>query len=156
MNFISNLKIGARLGLAFGLTLCLILAVAGVGLNSIANADRLLTSIIEDDLKKLTFANSLAEEVHIVSRVMRTVLLLDDPAAKATEVKKIDAARTAYNTSREALKKLPASEADTALLAKIDDIATEARTIKTTSSSWRKTTKTMRPWPCCSSNLPPK
>jgi len=42
MTFLYNLKIGTRLGLAFALTLCLMVAVAGVGLSSLANADRTL------------------------------------------------------------------------------------------------------------------
>jgi hypothetical protein len=36
MNLISKLKIGGRLGLAFGLILCMLVAVAGVGFKGIA------------------------------------------------------------------------------------------------------------------------
>jgi len=129
MTFLYNLKIGTRLGLAFALTLCLMVAVAGVGLSSLANADRTLTSIMDDDVKKMRLAYDMSEQVHIVGRVMRTVVLLHDPAAKPPEVKKIDAARAAYNTSREELSKMPSSESGAAFLAKIDAAATEARAV---------------------------
>ena len=129
MNLISSLRIGSRLGLAFGLILCLLVAVAAVGLNSLVNADRVLTNVIEDDVKKLTLANALSEETHVVARVIRTVVLLDDAAAKPAEVAKINTARAAYDTNREALQKLPSSQAGTALLTKIDAAASEARAV---------------------------
>ena len=129
MNLMTNLKIGSRLSLAFGLILCLMLAVAGVGLSGLANADRVLREIMEDDVRKLTLVNSLSEETHVVARVIRTVVLLDDPADKPAELAKIDAARTAYNASRAALEKLPSSQAGSALLAKIDAAASEASAV---------------------------
>jgi methyl-accepting chemotaxis protein len=129
MTFLYNLKIGSRLGFAFALTLCLMVAVAGVGLNSLANADRVLTNLMQDDIRKLTLANSMSEEAHIVARVIRTVVLLNDPAAKAPEVRKIDAARTAYDADREALRKMPSSDTGAALLAKVDAAASEARAV---------------------------
>ncbi|XVJ69424.1 MAG: HAMP domain-containing protein [Rhizobacter sp.] len=129
MNFISNMKIGSRLGLAFALVLCLLVAVAGFGLNAVTQAEKTLESILQDDVKKLTLVNSLAEEVHVVARVIRTVVLLDDAAAKPAEVAKIEAARTAYNTSREALQKLPSSPAGSAFLEKIDAAASQARAV---------------------------
>ena len=129
MKAISNLKISSRLSLAFGFVLCLMVGVAGVGLKSIAAADQLLSAILQDDVKKLTLANSLAEEVHVVARVMRTVVLLDDPTQKSVEIPKITAARAAYDASREALSKMPGSEAGDALLAKIDAAASEARAV---------------------------
>ena len=101
MNLIYKFKIGGRLGLAFGLILCLLVAIAVVGFKGIADADRVLTNIIQDDVKKLMLANDMAEEVHIVARVIRTLVLLDDAAAKPAEIAKIEAARVAYNTSRE-------------------------------------------------------
>lgn len=129
MNLISSLKIGSRLSLAFGLILCLLVVVAGVGLNSLVNADRVLTNIIEDDVKKLTLVNTLSEEAHIVARVIRTVVLLDDAATKPAEVTKIEAARALYDASREALQNLPSSQSGTALLTKIDAAASEARAV---------------------------
>jgi methyl-accepting chemotaxis protein len=129
MKLVSNLKIGGRLGLAFGLILCVMLALAGVGMKGIADADRVLATIMQDDVKKLMLANSMAEEVHVVARVIRTLVLLDDPAAKPPEAAKIEAARAAYNSSREALQQLPSSQAGIGLLAKIDAAATEARAV---------------------------
>jgi methyl-accepting chemotaxis protein len=129
VNSISNLKIGGRLALAFGVILFLMVAIAAVGLKGIANADRVLASLMEDDVKKLTLVNSMAEEVHVVARVIRTLVLLDDPEAKLPEAAKIEAARASYNTSREALQKLPSSQAGSALLAKIDAAASEARAV---------------------------
>jgi methyl-accepting chemotaxis protein len=129
MNFVHNLKIGRRLGLAFGLMLCLMLAVAGVGYFGIAKADRVLKDIMADDVRKLTLANSLSEEVHVVARVIRTVVLLDDQSAKPAEVAKIEAARSAYNQSREALRAMSSSTAGAGLLAKVDAAASEARAV---------------------------
>ena len=129
MTLLHNLKIGSRLGLAFALILCLMVAVAGVGLASLAGADRTLTNIMENDTKKVILVNSMSEEAHIVARVIRTVVLLNDVEAKGAEARKIQSVRTAYDGYRAELQKLSTSDTDAELLAKIDAAAKEASSV---------------------------
>jgi methyl-accepting chemotaxis protein len=61
----------------------------------------------------------MSESVHIVSRVMRSIVLLNDKAAKEAEMSKITKAREDYEKDWAALEKFVPSEAGRALRAKI-------------------------------------
>ncbi len=108
---LSNLKVGVRLGLSFGIVLALMVALIVVGIANMSAIEGRLDEIVNDNNYKMKLGNNMAESVHIVSRVMRTIMLLNDPTQIATEQKKLEAARSAYNEAWEALNKTPASEA---------------------------------------------
>jgi methyl-accepting chemotaxis protein len=69
----------------------------------------------------------MAEGVHVVTRITRTIVLLDDKDAQATERRKLDAARQKYNDAYTALEKTSASEKGKAIRAKIKELSGEAR-----------------------------
>ena len=111
----------------FAAVLLLMIALALVGINGMAAVEGRLDEIVKDNIYKTKLINQMSESIHIVVRVTRTVILLKDPAAIATEHKKIDAARAKYNESFDALEKTPASEKGKALRAKIRTLGGEAR-----------------------------
>jgi methyl-accepting chemotaxis protein len=129
MQFLSNLKIGARLGVAFAIPLTLMAAVAAVGYTSLQAADQFIEDIVHDNVVKIQHITVMSEQVHIVSRVLRTVVLLDGEQAIDAEQRKIDDARTRYEKAWEALQKMPASEAGKALRTRIDAARAEARAV---------------------------
>jgi methyl-accepting chemotaxis protein len=86
-----------------------------------------LTDIVGDNMHKIELVNTLSESVHIVSRVIRSMVLLDDPAAIAEEKVKLTAARDAYDKAWADLEKTAASERGQAIRAKIRDAAGAAR-----------------------------
>jgi methyl-accepting chemotaxis protein len=126
---INNLKIGARLTGAFGLAVVLLCLVAGISLNAMNESERHLEEIVNDNVRKMTLVQTMSEQVHIVSRVMRTIALLDDDARMQQERTKIDAARSAYDEAWSELQKLPASEKAQAIRARIDAAKTTARAL---------------------------
>jgi methyl-accepting chemotaxis protein len=126
---INNLKIGARLTGAFGLAVVLLSLVAGISLYAMEEGERHLEEIINDNVRKMTLVQTMSEQVHIVSRVMRTIALLDDDAHMQQERTKIDAARSAYDEAWKELQKLPASEQGEAIRARIDAAKTTARAL---------------------------
>jgi methyl-accepting chemotaxis protein len=126
---LTNLKIGARLGAAFSIPLALMTVVALVGFVSLQSADSATDDIVHDNVEKMYLVGEMSEQVHVVSRVLRTVVLLDDEAAIANEQRKIDAARAKYDKAWEALQKMPASEAGKAIRAKIDAARRDAREV---------------------------
>ena len=85
MNFFNNLKIGARLGAAFATTLVLMLFICAIGVSGLRSANEHMSHIVNDNLKNLNLAKIMSEQVHIVSRVVRTHVLLDEPAQQETE-----------------------------------------------------------------------
>lgn len=118
---LSNLKIGARLGLGFGLVLLLLLTMAITGWKSSASIYHDLEHITQNNIAKTALLQTMSESVHIMSRVVRTTLLLHDPAAFQAQKAKIDAARAAYDAAEVSLEKMPSSEAGKAMIAKIKE-----------------------------------
>ena len=127
MQLLSNLKIGARLGAAFAIPLAMMATVAVVGFTSLKAADGYMDDIVHDNVVKMRLVNDMSEQVHIVSRVLRTVVLLNEDAAIAAEQRKIEDARAKYDKAWEALGKMPASDAGMAIRAKIDAARRDAR-----------------------------
>ena len=123
----SNIKIGLRLAMGFGAVLVLMAALTMVGLNGMATVDNKLDEIVSDNMYKIGLINDMAEAVHVVTRVTRTIVLLDDKDAQASERRKLDAARQKYNDAFNALEKTAASEKGKAMRAKIKELAGEAR-----------------------------
>jgi methyl-accepting chemotaxis protein len=87
---LNHLRIGTRLGLAFGLLILLLITVAGFGAFS---ADRLakdLDRTVEVDLAQMRAASALQQQAGVVARASRELLLVDG----AGQIKKQRAAVT--------------------------------------------------------------
>ena len=125
----ANMKIGVRLTLGFFVVLALMAALAAVGINGMSTIQGRLDEIVKDNVYKTKLVSDMSEAVHIVSRVTRTLILLTDEAAMATEKKKLDAARQAYNDAWSNLEKTPVSEKGKALRTKIRTDQVEARAL---------------------------
>lgn len=126
---LSDFKIGIRLGAAFAVTLALLMVVAGIGLVSIQATDAFIDDIVHDNVVKMDLVNEMSEQVHIVSRVLRTLVLLNEVEQIKTEKQKIDDARKKYDTASTALNKMPASDTGKALRAKIEAARGAARDV---------------------------
>ncbi len=136
-----NLKIGVRLGLGFGLVLALMISMALVGVFAMVSIQHHLDEIVNSNDVKTQLVSEMSESVHIVSRVVRTIVLLSDPAAQATEHKKIDAARQRYNDASQALEKMPPSEQAKLVRAKIKESERETRPLNDKVLELAKTNK---------------
>ena len=115
----ANIKIGIRLAAGFAAVLLLMAALAMVGVNGMGSVQGRLDEIVNDNMVKLKLVNDMSEAVHIVTRITRTIVLLEDPDAIATERKKLESYRQKYNEAWTALEKFPASEKGKAIRAKI-------------------------------------
>jgi methyl-accepting chemotaxis protein len=124
-----NLTVGKKLGLGFGLVLALMALIAFMGMRGMQHSNENLEDIVGDKMLKIDLANAMAESVHVVSRVIRTVVLLDDTDAMKVEKAKLDTARENYNKALATLEKFPTSEKARAILDKIKVDATAARAV---------------------------
>ena len=115
----ANIRIGLRLALGFAVVLILMAGLAAVGINGLSAVEGRLDEIANDNMYKIKLNNDMADSVHIVSRVMRSIVLLSDKAAQASEQRKIEEARKKYSESFDALEKTAASEKGKALRARI-------------------------------------
>lgn len=125
----ANMKIGLRLTLGFFVVLALMAVLAGVGISGMSTIQSRLDEIVKDNVYKTKLINDMSESVHIVSRVTRTLILLTDESAMASEKKKIDAAREAYNEAWASLEKTSASEKGKAIRTKIRSDQVDARAL---------------------------
>ncbi|RZI96236.1 MAG: HAMP domain-containing protein, partial [Rubrivivax sp.] len=89
MNFLTQLRIGQRLAVSFGLLILLLIAI---GIFGASNANRLakdLDRTANSSLVKIAAANGLESQVNIISRAVRDLLLLDTAGAIKKQKKAI-------------------------------------------------------------------
>jgi methyl-accepting chemotaxis protein len=125
----ANMKVKAQLGGGFGIALLLMITIAVMGILGMKASNDQLNDIVKDNMVKIELVNSMSESVHVVSRVLRSMVLLDDLVAIKEEEQKLVAARANYDKAVEALEKFPASERGQAIRAKIREAASTARPI---------------------------
>lgn len=125
----ANMKIGVRLTLGFAIVLALMAALAVIGINGMATVEGRLDDIVKNNVYKTRLNNDMATSLNDVQRLMRTLLLLKDPAAQATQRKSIEVARSKYNEAFDALEKTTASEKGKTIRGKIKGFAAAARAL---------------------------
>jgi len=123
----ANMKIGLRLTLGFVVVLVLMAMIAFVGVRGMSSVQTQLDEIVKVNMTKTELSNVVANEIHVVTRTTRTVILLEDPAAMAAEMKQIEAARAKYAEALAAAEKLPVSERGKALRASMKAAADDVR-----------------------------
>ncbi len=126
---IRSLRLATRLFLAFGTIVLLSALTSGLALLKLHDIQYSLVDIVTDN-EKIVLNTEMSDTIYSVARDMRTLILLDDEAAKAAERKQIDAAQATYDKSRAALDKFSSSQAEAGSKAKraaIDAAAQKAR-----------------------------
>ena len=73
MNTFNNLKIGARLGLAFAALIALALLVGTIGVTRLSRANESLALIGSDRVPKVQQAAAITDDVNLVARELRIV-----------------------------------------------------------------------------------
>ncbi|MDO9356461.1 MAG: MCP four helix bundle domain-containing protein, partial [Solirubrobacteraceae bacterium] len=99
MNF-GSLRLATRLSLAFGVIVLLSLLASAFSIYQLKSIHDTLETVVNDNDVRIRLNQQMSEQVHVVSRVMRSVVLLSDDAARGEERKKIVAARASYDTAR--------------------------------------------------------
>ena len=127
----SQMPVAVRLAWAFGIVLVAMLLSAVFTLNRLSTIQSELEDMQLDNNVKIRLATEMSESVHVVARVVRSVMLLSDPAAKATETAKIKEARDLYDKAWGELQKMSASEEGQRLRSAIADAAQKARPLNT-------------------------
>jgi len=121
------MKVGTRLGLGFGAVLVLLMAVSGLGIYYMHHINAQLERIVQLNVARLELVQDMSEAVHIVARVTRTVVMLDDVPAMQRELEKLTAARASYDRASAELNRLPAGAEGLALRQRIDAARAVAR-----------------------------
>src|SRR4051812_42262255 len=98
---ISNLKIGVRLGLGFGMVLTLMMALALIGVFRMAQIEKSLETIVGENNSKIKAIGEMRQDVMIVSVAVRNMALLTGEDQIKDEADRIADARDDYKLNAE-------------------------------------------------------
>jgi methyl-accepting chemotaxis protein len=90
---LKNLKIGTRLSLGFGALLALMLIVGGYGIISIKTLHEEIDLLVGDRMVKVEQANTIINQINIVARAARNLIIDDNKDHQAEELRRIAEAR---------------------------------------------------------------
>lgn len=113
--------------MAFGLALAILLLVAGVGLYEMGRANAATAHIVKVNIAKMDLLEEMSDSVHVVSRVIRSIALLNDPARIAREQPKILEARAKYDHAFGKLGSMPLDDNGKELMRKLAGLQAQAR-----------------------------
>ena len=128
MSWFRNMKLASRLGLSFGVIVAMLVGVAWASLSTMKTMSANLDKIVNDTNVRVDLNNQMASAVKDVQLLVRTIVILDDPAERQTEFEKLKLVRQSYDTARAELDKRPASEKTLAARSRIDTAMTNVRT----------------------------
>ena len=134
-----NLSIGTRLFASFGLVLILMTGISALGIYGMNQSNAALHHIVDINIKKMALLEDMSNSIHIVSRVIRTVALLDDESEANRQREKILKARETYNAAMETLEKMPLDEKGLAFVA---DLKQEAAAVRPLNNQFLEAIKT--------------
>ncbi len=84
MSFFNNLRIGSRLGTAFGAVIALAAIVVVIGITRLSDISASLSLIGSDRVPKVAKLADVVEDVNLIARELRNALIWDD-AVKVNE-----------------------------------------------------------------------
>jgi methyl-accepting chemotaxis protein len=117
---LGNMKIGPRLGLGFGAIVALMIGTLVYVEVSLATVEKHTEEVFRDNVVKLEDLERMSDSVHVVSRVIRSVMLIKDPVQAARERDKIVKARQQYDKAFLEVTQLGATESGKALFARME------------------------------------
>jgi len=118
---LSNLKIGARLGVGFAIVLALLTAMLILGLSSLSRIGSRTHDIVSDKNVKMAAANVLVDNVRTISLALTTMIVVPDTAGMNAELAKVAEARKNYGAARETMLKLLSDDKERQLMAAVDE-----------------------------------
>jgi len=117
-----NIKIGQRLALGFGIVVVLMLVMVTVSQRGMKNLNDDIDILVKDKWPKTVIANGMSDQINVVARALRNMLLTDDPAARQKERTRITEASQSIDKGYDALEKSVKSEKGKALLKAVNDV----------------------------------
>ena len=108
---LTNLKIGTRLAVGLGILLALLLLISGVGLNRMGAIAADTGSIVTHYNKQLALTNDMSEQVYLITRMVRTMFIMENMADRKVNLERIAKARETYNAKAKELAETLSSAA---------------------------------------------
>ncbi|HEV8692059.1 MAG TPA: methyl-accepting chemotaxis protein [Ideonella sp.] len=93
MSFVTNLKIGTRLGLGFAVTLAVMVAMALFARYEFGLIDSQVQRLANEHMSQVDQLSELKDNLNVVARGARNIILISDEAGKQAEKQRIDEMR---------------------------------------------------------------
>ncbi len=117
---LNKMRLSVRLGLSFAVLLVLMVVIIAVVFFNMNSMQGRLNKIVDENVMKQNLCQSMSENIYIVSNSMQRMLLTTDQAAIQEENKKIEEARSKYDSEWSQLEKIPTNEKGTEIRANIE------------------------------------
>jgi len=121
MKLFTNIKIGKRLAIGFGITLALMLLMAIMGIYYLTDITNKLERIVLVNNAKTKCANDIRTAFSDITFLIGELVTNEDSSKREQIKKKIDEIRTNYKAATENLEKLEINEEGKTLIAKIKE-----------------------------------
>ncbi|GLH70284.1 methyl-accepting chemotaxis protein [Geothrix rubra] len=116
---LKSIRIGRRLGLAFGFVLGLLVLAVGLALVQVQTMGENLNRIVRVYSREQYLATTMQFQTQSIQVHLRTLLLTEDPAEVAATQQRLETARTAYAEAASQLQALLLSDEAKALFARM-------------------------------------
>ncbi len=127
MKLFTDIKIGHRLGIGFGATLFMILAIVVVGIVYLDHVNDTIGRITTINNVKLKDANDIRTAFAQITYLIGQMAVTQDAAARDAAKKSIDDIRAKYKAALEELEKLEATEKGKALIGRLKQEVTSGK-----------------------------
>lgn len=117
----SNIKIGVRLGIGFGIVLAFLLIISIFSINRLSFIDSEVQRVTDDRWPKAKALAEVKDNVNIIARAMRNMILLDDTGEIQKEKNRIQEARGVVGKNLDELSKTIKSTEGKTLMARVQD-----------------------------------
>ncbi|MCX8104653.1 MAG: MCP four helix bundle domain-containing protein, partial [Ignavibacterium album] len=120
--FLSNLKIGTKLAVGFGVATLMLIFVIFTSINSLNSLDNDVELLANDRFPKTVLANEIINAVQDNAQSLRNMLLSDDINIKTETLKNFDWAKELVNKNFDKLTQMVTSDKGKELLAKMKKV----------------------------------
>ena len=126
---ISNMKLGTRLALGFGVVLAMLAVATFVGVNRLGVMKDNLTDIVENNMKRIHLANEMVDQVRNIAISVRNTLLNQDEGVVVKEREKLEKARTTFKEDVQKIAGMLGGEESKRLLAAVEETERALKTL---------------------------
>jgi methyl-accepting chemotaxis protein len=102
---LKNMKIGSRLILAFALVLLFMLVNSGMSFRMISQLNNDVTILAEDRMPKVELANEIIDNINVIARALRNIIIDTGKERQQTELERIEKARETIGKNLDTLQK---------------------------------------------------
>jgi methyl-accepting chemotaxis protein len=126
---ISNMKLGTRLALGFGVVLAMLAVGTFVGVNRLGVMKDNLTDIVENNMKRIHLANEMVDQVRNIAISVRNTLLNQDEGVVVKEREKLEKARITFKEDVQKIAGMLGGEESKRLLAAVEETERALKTL---------------------------